>query len=196
MLRFGEDVDTVDVGFEGPREEVQAVRGPEWRREHGDRSGDDDGASDAAGAGGGDSLGGGEPADESHEYHGETEDVEDIYAKEVGPGHPFVAEDVFLETEENAEGENFGTSEGGLFEDDVARNSLFAKTVGNERHGDASQENEERRGERAAELRPVVKGGIPQIGAKPGIVTVGLKHEETGEAAEPVDVREARGWGV
>ena len=39
----------------------------------------------------------------------------------------------------------------------------------------------------------MVEDGVVEIGAEPGIVTVGLEHEEAGEAAEPVDVGEAGG---
>jgi hypothetical protein len=40
-----------------------------------------------------------------------------------------------------------------------------------------------------------MKSGVVEVGAKPGIVAVGLKHEEAGETAHPVDVGEARGLG-
>jgi len=41
----------------------------------------------------------------------------------------------------------------------------------------------------------VIEGGIAEVGAEPGIVAVGLEHEEAGETAEPVDVGEAGSGG-
>ena len=137
VLRFGEDVDAVDIGLEGPREEARAVGGPERRGEHGDERGGEEGADDAAGASGCDFFGRGDPAEESHENHREAEDVEDVDAEEVGPGDPFVAKSVFLKAEEKAEAEYFGAAEDGLFEDGVAGNSLFAEAFSDERHGDS-----------------------------------------------------------
>ena len=39
----------------------------------------------------------------------------------------------------------------------------------------------------------MIERGVAEVGAEPGIVAVGLEHEEAGEAAEPVDVGEAGG---
>ena len=68
-------------------------------------------------------------------------------------GTHLVTEGVFLETEEQAEMRKFpAAADDSLFEDCVAGNSLFAETFRDERHGDASEEKEEGRGECAAEL--------------------------------------------
>ena len=82
-----------------------------------------------------------------------------------------------------------------MLNDGVAGNSLFAETIGDERHRDAGEEDEEGRGESAAELRPVVERGVVEVGTEPGVVAMGLEHEEAGQAAHPVDVDEAGGLG-
>ena len=193
VLRLREVVDAVDVGLDGPGEEARAVGGPERRGEHSDRGCHGERTEDATGAGGGDFFGGGEPAEQSHEGHGEAKDVEDVDAEEIGPGNPFIAESVFLEAEEEAESKDFYTAETGLFRDGIGGNSLLAEAFVDECHRDPCEEDEEWSGKSAAELRPVIEGGVAEVGSEPGIVAVGLEHEEAGEAAEPVDVGEARG---
>jgi len=183
-------VHAVDVRLELPREKAGAPGGPERRSEHGDDCCGQEGSGDAAGAGGGDFGSGGEPAEHRHKNHGETENVEDVDAKEVGPGSATVAEEEFLDAEEEAEGEDFGAAKGRLFQDGVAGNALFAEAFGGEGHGEAGEENKERSGECPAELRPMEERGVAEVGAEPGVVAVGLEHEEAGEAAHPVDVRE------
>ena len=86
------------------------------------------------------------PAEDTHQHHGEAEDVENVHAKEIGPRCLADGEGVFLDAKEQAERENFRAAENGLFGDGAAVSSLFTKTLGDKREGNSCEKNKERRG--------------------------------------------------
>ena len=192
VLRLVERVHAIDVGLEGPREKARAPGGPERRRGQRNERGGKERGEDAAAARERRRGGGGKPAEHAHQHYGKAEDIEHVNAQEIGPRGRPTGEEKFLDAEEDAVAKNVGAAKDGLAGNGVAGDSLLAESAGDEGNGNARKKNKKRRGKSAAKLRQSEERGVALIGAEPGVVAVGLKHEEAGEAAHPVDVGEAR----
>jgi len=54
-----------------------------------------------------------DPAQQAHEHHREADGIEDIHAQQIAERRPAPGDDVFLQTEEQAEGKNFRTTADG-----------------------------------------------------------------------------------
>src|SRR5579859_276142 len=121
-----------------------------------------------------------EPTEKAHQHHRKAQHVEDIDAQEIGPRNPAEAERVFLDAEKQAQGENLRAAADGCFEDLAGQSAYVAETLRHQREGNAGKKEEERRGERAAKLRPRIEGRLAGFRAKPRVVTMRLKHENAG----------------
>src|SRR5271157_4052144 len=180
VLRLVESVHAIDVGLEEPGKEARAPGGPERRRGHCDERGGDEGGKDGAAPRERRRGGCSEPAEHAHQDHGEAEDVEHVNAEKIGPRGRPTGEEKFLDAEEDAVAKDFGAAEGGLAGNGVTGDSLLAESAGDEGNGNTGKKNKQRRGECAAELRQLEERGAALIGAEPGVVAVGLKHQEAG----------------
>jgi hypothetical protein len=72
------------------------------------------------------------------------------------------------------------------------RHAFPNELVRNECEGDAGKKKEQRRGKGSTQLRKHEERGFARAGGEPGVVAMGLEHEDAGETAHPVDVGEAR----
>src|SRR5277367_1243365 len=83
-----------------------------------------------------------------------------------------------------------GATADGCFCDFAGCTAFFAQSFCDQREGYARKKEEERRGERATELRPDKERGVSCFRAEPRVVAVRLKHQDAGQAAHPIDVGE------
>jgi len=92
-----------------------------------------------------------------------------------------------LQAEGESEGQDFCAAEEHGASDFGGGALLTDQLVGDQGEGDSGEKEEEWSREGSEELRGFEEGGVAGIASEPGVVTVGLEHEDAGEAAHPVD---------
>ena len=130
------------------------------------------------------------PAHHAHQHHGDANRIQDVHAQQIAPRGPSPGDDVFLQAEQKTQSQNFRAAPDGRACDRVRRQALLAQFVGHQGKGNSRQKEKQRRRQRPTQLGPHEKCRLAGLGIQPGVVAVGLKHQDAGQAAHPVDVGE------
>ncbi len=124
--------------------------------------------------------------DERPHHHRRADAIEDVDAVEVVPV-PAAAEDVLLQPKQVAERDDLEAALGRRADHRRAVDLGGELTLEADRHRHADQQQEEARGDPADEARPAVGHRRLRRLVAPGVVEVGLDHQQHGQAAQPVD---------
>lgn len=85
-----------------------------------------------------------------------------------------------MQAKGESEGEDFCAAEKHGAGDFSGSALLADELVGDESERDSREKEKDRGGEGSEELRRFEEGGVAGIASEPGVVTVGLEHEDAG----------------
>ena len=190
----------VDVGLDRPRQPARLPDGPQQRCGEDDgesgRHRDDDGATrtDFHFRGEGRC---GQPAAQSHQHHRDADHIKNVHSSQVAPGCPSPTDKEFLQAKQQAQTENFRTAADGCAGNGGGREVLAPQFFSNHGERHSRDEQKQRGGQGAEELRDLQKTPLARRWREPCVVAMGLKHQHAGEPPHPVNVGEAgcRGSG-